>query len=240
MTVEETNRVLEILPIAAWPFPKVLLGVLLERSVSYADSVFHGFMHLAAQGVPFVKLPYARTDVARNKMATALLQSEYTHLLMLDVDHYHPTNIVQMLSRWVMTNPEHKVVGGLNFKRSYPHEPCCFMFTENGIYSPAEWDKGLIKVDAIGTGSILISREVFETIEPPWFYNIYDDAWRDEWPGEDMGFSKKCRDAGIDMWVDTTCTSPHVTERLIDQDDFKKALEERSGEIIDIQTMVQA
>lgn len=239
MTVEEANKWLGTLPIAQWPFPKVLLGVLLERAMSYADHTFHSFMLLAAQGVPFIRLPYSRTDVARNKFATALLQSDYTHLLMLDIDHVHPEDIVQRLSRWVMTDPEKKVIGGLNFKRSYPHDPCCFMLRDDGIYLPAEWDAGLIKVDAIGTGSILIAREVFEQIEPPWFFNIYDQAWRDEWPGEDMGFSQRCREHGIDMWVDTTCTSPHITDRLIDERDFQHALKSReNAKFVDLKTMV--
>lgn len=237
MSVEETNKVLNTLPIAGWKYPKILLGVLLERSISYADQVFHQFMQIAAQGVPFIRLPYSRTDVARNKMATALLNSDYTHLIMLDIDHAHPINIVQQLSRWVMTNPERLVVGGLNFKRSFPHDACCFMLKDGGVYSPAEWDKGLIKVDAIGTGSILISREAFERIEPPWFFNLYDDAWRDEWPGEDMGFSQKCREAGIDMWVDTTCTSPHITDRAIDESDFREALKDRDADIVELKAL---
>ena len=73
-----------------------------------------------------------------------------------------------------------------------------------------------MKVDRLGTGSILIAREVFETIPPPWFVNDYSQGWRDAWPGEDIGFNKLCKEHGIKLWVDVTVTSPHITPAIID------------------------
>jgi len=87
-----------------------------------------------------------------------------------------------------------------------------------------EWDKDttLMEVDRLGTGSILIAQEVFETIPPPWFTNDYSQAWRDAWPGEDIGFSKLCNQAGIKLWVDVTVTSPHITPALIDNQNWER------------------
>ena len=230
---EEMNKILNSLPIGEWPFPRVLVGILLERTISHADEVFFPFLHIAAQAPAMVKHPYGRTDVVRNNMATELLKSDYTHLLMLDLDHAHPENVIQLLSRWVLMDADkYEVIGGLNFRRSAPYEPCCFYTNEKGIFAPAEWDAGaLLKVDAIGTGSILISRRVFERLEPPWFYNIYDDVWRNNWPGEDIGFSHKCRQNGIEMWVDTECTSPHITNGRVDESTFRRYAE-KTGKII--------
>ena len=206
-----------------------MIGVPLERTISHASLVFHRFIEIAAQGAVFLKQDYTRTDLARNRFATKLLESDYTHLLMLDLDHVHPADIVQRLARWVLMNPEIEVVGGLNFRRSEPYEPCCFFLDrEHGtVNAPADWGKGLMKVDYIGTGSILIAREVFEKIEPPWFYNVYgiEANWADEWPGEDIGFSEKCQKAGVNMYVDTTTTSPHISERLIAEQTFRSYLE---------------
>ena len=228
MKRKEIDERLSTFPIMSWAYPRVLLGVPLERTVSYASGVFPRFMEIASQGVAFVKQDYTRTDLARNRFAMKLLESEFTHLLMLDLDHVHPVDIVQRLARWPMMNPEIQVVGGLNYRRSEPYEPCCFIRGETGeLAAPATWTPGLMEVDYLGTGSILIAREVFEKIEPPWFYNIYDDEqrWADTWPGEDIGFNEKCKAAGVKMYVDTTTTSPHCGDRLIGDATFRAYLQ---------------
>lgn len=216
-----------------WPFPRILVSILIERSISYADLVFPWIVQVAAQGPVILNMPCQRTDLARNHAATELLKTDFTHLLMLDIDHIHPTNIVQRLARWVEKNPkEFQVVGGLNFRRSEPHDPCAYRYDEKHKSMWAiEWDKDsqLIEVDRLGTGSILIAREVFETIEPPWFYNDYTQAWRDAWPGEDIGFSHKCKEAGIKMWVDCTTTSPHITNAVVDEASWRKWVASNPG-----------
>lgn len=236
---DEINKILNTLPIGTWPFPRVLVGILLERTIGHADEVFFPFMNIAAQGPAFLQIPYGRTDMVRNRMATELLKSDFTHLLMLDIDHIHPMNIVQLLSRWVLMDADkYEVVGGLNFRRSAPFEPCAFYANEHGIFAPAEWDKGaLLKVDAIGTGSILISRRVFERLEPPWFFNLYDDIWRDNWPGEDIGFSQLCRDNGIGMWVDTETTSPHITNARVTEETFRAHNEKMQKKIVSAESV---
>lgn len=230
MRREEIEEQLRTFPIASWAWPRILVGVPLERSISHASLVFPRFLEIAAQGVVFLNQPYTRTDLARNRFAMKLLESDYTHLLMLDVDHIHPVDIVQRLARWPLMMPEVEIVGGLNFRRSEPYEPCCFFKDEvnNTVNAPAEWSAGLLKVDYIGTGSILIAREVFEKLPPPWFRNVYDIPanWDDEWPGEDIGFNEACAKAGINMYVDTTTTSPHVTDTVVTEQTFRAYLEQ--------------
>lgn len=222
MNKQEAEKVLSIYPVREWDWPKICVGVLHERAMSYADKVFPRFWGIAQQGVPLLTQSYGRTDVIRNKMAVQFLKSYFTHLIMLDVDHMHPTDIVQRFARWVLRDPGVQIVGGLNFRRGEPYDPCCFVLGDNGsYYTPVDWDQGLVEVDALGTGSIMIAREVFEMIEPPWFYNDYSKVWEDEWPGEDMGFCEKCRASGIKMWVDTTTTSPHMIDAFVDEGCFR-------------------
>lgn len=229
MKRQEIEDQLSTLPIASWAWPRILVAIPLERTISHASLVFHRFMEIAAQGPALLKQDYTRTDLARNRFAMKLLQSQYTHVLMLDIDHIHPADIVQRLARWPMMNPEIQVVGGLNFRRSEPYEPCAFLTDEKTgtVNALASWGPGLAEVDYLGTGSMLIAREVFEKIEPPWFFNVYgvEANWADEWPGEDIGFSEKCKKAGVKMYVDTTTTSPHVSERLITEQTFRAYLE---------------
>lgn len=227
------NKLLNTLPIGSWAWPRILVVVLKERAISYADECFDNLWQIASMGANPLFLTYTRTDLARNKIAAKLLSSNYTHVLMLDIDHKHPIDIIQRLARWFLVDKladekakkNVQIVGGLNFRRTTPHDPCChLMGTDGQVYAPAQWDQGLIQVDAIGTGSIMIAREVFEEIQPPWFFNMYERVWADVWPGEDMGFSKKCREYGIKMHVDTTTTSPHIGTKLIGENEFREAI----------------
>ena len=96
------NKELSKYPIINWEYPKPLLLVLKERSMSYMDNTFDNFWQIAAQGVQPLFMNYTRTDLARNKAAAMLLDSDFTHLIMLDVDHKHPPDIVQRLSQWFL------------------------------------------------------------------------------------------------------------------------------------------
>ncbi len=221
----EKKNVLEQYPIMSWAFPRILVAFLLERTISYADLVFPACMQIAAQGPVVLNMPYQRTDLARNRASMELLKSDFTHLLMLDIDHVHPHDIIQRLAKWVLKDPKkYQVVGGLNFRRSEPYDPCAYKTGADGSMYTIAWEKDdeIVEVDRLGTGSILIAREVFETIPPPWFWNDYSQSWRDAWPGEDIGFNKLCVQHGIKMWVDVTVTSPHITPAIIDGATWQK------------------
>jgi hypothetical protein len=240
MTIDEQMEVLKLGPIEAWPYPRIVVGVPQERAMSYSSQVFYDFWSIAAQGVPIIRIPYNRIDVVRNKMAIELLRSEMTHLLMLDIDHKHPKNIVRRLASWVIAHPEVQVVGGLNFRRGEPFDPCCGFWGNDGkFYPPAEWEKGLIKVDIVGTGSIMIAREVFELIPPPWFSFDYSEVWADIWPGEDIGFSKLCNKYGVNLYVDTTVTSPHMIDAMVTDETFKNHLKNTGGETTPYEEFVE-
>lgn len=208
--------------------PRPALGILLERSVSHADKVLYNLFGIVQQGWPLIRMNYGRTDLVRNKMALHLLKSDFTHLIMLDIDHVHPMDIVQRLMNHFIAHPELKVVGGLNFRRGAPYDPCGFIQGDDGKFYPmSEWEPGLVKVDAIGTGSIAIAREVFEQLEPPWFFLDYSKVMDDVWPGEDMGFSQLCRDAGISMYVDSELTSPHLIDAVVDENSYRLYIKEK-------------
>jgi len=218
--------VLDTLPISSWKYPRILVGIPLERTISHADQVFFNFLEIATQGPAFIDQKYGRIDVTRNMMVKALLESNYTHLLMLDLDHIHPTNIIQRLARWIIVDPSIQIVSGLNFRRGAPFDPV--MGSESSSSKDrklvASWPQGLLRSREVGGASLLVSRKVFETIEPPWFYNIYTEVWQNSWPGEDIGFSRKCSAANIEMFVDTTTTSPHCTDALITEETYRAYL----------------
>ena len=209
--------VLDIKPIHKWPWPRILVGIPVPESIPHAGYVFMNFMTIAAQGPAFIDVPpNIRIDVVRHTMAKTLLQNDYTHLLMLDIDHQHPLDIIQRFARRVIEDPTRRIISGLNFRRRPPHDPVGGYLDDKGRRVLIEnWGTDLIPVDECGAASLLIERSVFEELEPPWFFNIYDDIWRDNWPGEDIGFSRKAKQAGIDVWIDPTIQSPHCTTSFV-------------------------
>jgi hypothetical protein len=210
-------------------WPRVVLSIPVERNVS--SMAFWNFLSIARTGIPIMASPYSgRVDRTRNIMASSLLGSNFTHLLMLDSDHAHPVDIVPRLVRHVVADPSRLVVSGLNFRRGEPFDPCCWIMGDDGKpYAPAEWDQGLVRVDVCGAGSMLVAREVFEQLPFPWFYHDYSKV-PEEWPGEDVMFSIACMEHGIDIWVDTTTQSPHLLEVGIAEGTYRNYLARQEAE----------
>ena len=221
-------------------WPRVLIGVPMERQMMTPAA--YSVQEIMRQGWRFTKTGYTRCDIARNKMGIALLQSDYTHILMLDSDHIHPADVVYKLIRWVKDDRTRLVVGGLNFRRGAPFDPCAYFLDANGnMCSLREWGPGLIAVDVLGSGCMLIAREAFEQMPFPWFGYDYTKnlglGWPEcgidhlangaGWPGTDIWFSRQCRDAGIDQWVDTQTTSPHILQTVVTQETWASFLKDR-------------
>lgn len=200
---------------------KVLIGLLPERNGVPSADILFDLLAIAIRGHAFVRTSYARTDLQRNKLAEHLLTTDYTHILMLDADHKHPEDIVERLARWVVRDPQKLVVAGLAFRRGQPYDPQAYVARDDGkLYQPSEFRPGLVKVDYAGTAAMLISREVFLRLPRPWFafdYSYCSAGEGGKWPGEDMWFCQLCRDAGIGVYVDFTCVSPHLAESWINQ-----------------------
>lgn len=198
----------------------IAIGIPMERNVR--DVAFMHFWEIARRGYPLIHQPYGRTDVNRNVFGKTILEDDqFTHLAMLDLDHKHPYDIIERLARWAMMDRDkYQVVGGLAFRRSKPYYPCMFGYgPDGGLHWPVEWPKDtILKVHAIGHGAILIDRRVLERLPYPWWQYEYDDP---EWPTEDMYFSRLCRDAGIDIWCDTTIVSPHLQDQWITEETFR-------------------
>jgi len=216
---------LEQYPISSWSYPRVMLGIPIERAISYADEVFFNFMSIAQYGPVMLKLPCMPIELYRNFAARELLRSDCTHLLMLDVDHKHPDTIIQMLARWVLLFPEVRIVSALAFMRQEPYKPVMGQIKQEHRHPTyINWRRGLMKIEHPSTAAILIHRSVFEEIEPPWFERMYGQVMQNIWPGEDTGFFQKCNDAHIDMYVDTTTETPHCRAELTTEKTYRDYL----------------
>lgn len=195
----------------------------LERATSYAEIVTTWIVSIAQQGWAFLDPAYRRTDLARNMACYHLLDNpRFTHIVMLDMDHRHPIDIVGKLCRAVAEDPKRHVVSALTYRRGVPYEPIAWKMGDDGkLYVVTEWASGqVIEIDQCSPACTIISREIFEDIDPPWWaYTYHPEKYY--YPTEDIYFSKLCRDNGFKQYVDTRIESEHLGVAFIGEDTFR-------------------
>ena len=169
-----------------------------------------GYCHLEAQN-PNVEWKYASTRSAgssRNQIAYfAIKDPDVTHVYSVDSDTIPPTGTLQRLLKYDLP-----IVAGIY--PVYVHNELHWSFVVDGAFWPV-WKplpKELIEVEAIGGSTHLNKREVFETIEQPWYQMVLTTIDKNgcDWShGEDIYFSKKARAAGFKLMVDPTIICDH-------------------------------
>ena len=145
----------------------------------------------------------------RNKIVERFLESKFDYLLMIDSDvvpRRNPLDLVA-LDKDVISMP-------------------CPQWREGDLYwvvmdkdgekfkpQPPKKRSGLKKVDAVGTGCILIARRVLEKFPVP-FQDVYEDGSFKL--GEDFNFCKKIRN-DFEIWANWDYNCDHwKTVSLID------------------------
>lgn len=219
--------------------PKVALGYVHGEHVSafWHDSVDD--FSWDNQDIIFQKISVfsgPKVDEPRNIIAERFLESNGTHLFMVDTDVVFPKGILRHLIKM-----DKDIAGGLYFLGSFdgaPVKPAIFKFSERedgtmliGPYY--DYPQGIVKVAGMGTGCMLIKREVLEVMKEargedhplPWFaFGVHNNI-----PiGEDVGFCLTAGKIGFESWVDTTWELPHVKPRLMTSKDYVLALSNES------------
>ncbi len=200
----------------------------MERCIPYADDVFWNLIGLAQLGVPFIRCRTNPVDVVCNQFGRHLLATDFSHLIILGIDHIHPVDLVHCFKRHVAAHPDHLVIGALNFRRGQPYDPLAFFYDNGDIYAIAEWEPGeIVEVDAIGGNEICIHRSVFERLPYPWFYRDYSvQVENGTGMSEDLVFCRALRQAGIKIWLDTGITNDHLINGRVNETVFRSYLKE--------------
>jgi len=174
----------------------------------------------------------ARTDRARNMVVEQFLgKPGLSHLLFLDSDMVFPPDTIPRL-----LYHQKMVVGCLYFHRDKPYQPHAYTWSKDSFTPTGEPNcdpitidkdtKALIKIDAIGTGGLLVAREIFEQIiKPPWF------EYGGQWETEDITFCRKLQKAGVNVYVDTACEAGHEGTIIIGRDTYLLYNRMQSGEV---------
>lgn len=201
----------------------VYWAVLMERTIpeTASNALLNVAMAAGAQGFTRIGVPYMRVDWARSLVARAFLDRTSNPndlLITLDCDHKHPQDV---LSKLAQHPPDVGVVGALSFRRGPPYEGMFFIRDKDGkLRAPAEWDQGLYEVDAVGMGAIAVRRWVYDRLDASgWTWPYYQFAYPEDCnfnKSEDIVFCEKCREAGIQIYCNTSLVTPHLGEYLLD------------------------
>lgn len=150
--------------------------------------------------------PRTMIDTARNVLVEkALSNVDVTHLLMIDDDMtFKPDALKKLIENDV------DIVAGLAFKRTPNYAPCVYMKKHGTNDHYAILPEVFQEVDVVGTGFILIKREVLEKIKSPRFETWYDKENIDKHWSVDFDFCMKAKAAGFKVFVDPMVEVGHI------------------------------
>ena len=134
---------------------------------------------------------------SRNKIVQRFLaHKEFDYLLMIDDD------IVPLPTILNLADYQKDIIGALCFMYQQNKVlPVAFKRNRDGLYNPiiAKDREGLLEVDAVGTGCVMLSRKVLEAVKAP-FLNEYDPDGIKTY-GLDINFCQKARKKGFKVFV---------------------------------------
>jgi len=140
----------------------------------------------------------------RNIIVQRFLAGNWDYLLMLDSDTVPPPSVVNL------ADYQKDIIGALYFMyKNTEIMPVIFKRAEEGLYEPIRIDNkdGVVEVDAIGTGCIMLSRKVLEDVKAP-FLNEYD-ADGIKLFGLDISFCQKAKKKGYKVYANLDYVCDH-------------------------------
>lgn len=156
--------------------------------------------------------------IARNLIVDRFLQeTSASHLLFWDDDVLVPADALMQL-----LDANEAIISGFYTTRQAPCQPVVYkrLGTRGHKYRPVmPVEPGKFLVDGCGAGFLLIRRDVFETIKPPWFQFVCGRA-KGSNVSEDFYFCEKALKAGYRIVVDSRVSCGHVGRYIFDDGDL--------------------
>ena len=152
-------------------------------------------------------------DACRNMIVNYFLQTDLEWLMMIDSDVVPVTDILQMVANDVPVCSAHVSIckGREIIPIGMTKDSAGGYFHEFKHSDPSE---APYKVDAVGTGCILIHRDVFEAIDKPFFRFVYDENGMII-NGEDFDFCERVYKFGGEVYFDPRQKANHFTTLAI-------------------------
>jgi GT2 family glycosyltransferase len=168
-------------------------------------------------GVHFVYSPYPIEIQRNNQVANFLEDERFTHLFFLDSDCVPPPLTIEKLLDYdldiVASCAPALIAGNHVFTSACWLPPDERKDPKEKYRMPLVSDenaKGLKEVDVVGMTGVLVKRQVFETLEKPWFKMVFNEDHTGLELGEDYYFCEKAREAGYKVWVDYDVRQQHL------------------------------
>jgi len=142
----------------------------------------------------------------RNTIVKRFLETDCDYLLMIDGDCIPPNGIL------TLADYDKDVIGALCF--GYLKKmiiPFCMQLNGEGTYDIVDvyQNSGIVECDAVGTGVIMIRRNVLEGMVKP-FINEYDPEGL-KIKGLDFNFCEKAKKKGYKVYCHTDMPTSHWT-----------------------------
>ena len=155
---------------------------------------------------PFSIIQAEPATIARNNIVNAMLENDFTHVLMIDDDTVpqDPDTLSKLLAL------DTDIATGITPFGDGKDGFICNVQIGDMTEWMKPWPTGIFDVMHCGTACILIARHVFEAIEFPWF-NYYQDR-NGKRRTEDVEFCRKVREAGLTMRCDASIICDHIKE----------------------------
>lgn len=201
---------------------KVLIGLPMEDSVKaeFFTSFFAAVNLLPQEGTFVLNISKWRNIVkTRNDMVKEAIKG-YSHLFFMDSDMMFPENTLSRLLRHDLD-----IVGGLYTVKLPPYNTT--IFRNNGklwqSYNPSVGE-GLIEVEGIGTGCLLIKTDVLKKMDWPYFWYAESPDEKENMMTEDVYFCIEAKKKGYRIHCDTSVHCGHVGNGMVtieEKDDLK-------------------
>lgn len=155
---------------------------------------------------------------ARNALVDAHLKGQSGYSIFFDADMAFPQQVInQLLSH------NKDIVGGAYYQRQYPYYPHIYEILGDMSFPRSKRVVAIhpfMKADAIGTGCLLVKRNVYEKLGDNPFRLVYVNG--DNLVGEDIGFCILAKENGFEVNVDTTMDIAHVGNFAVNPEEARK------------------
>ena len=206
------------------------------------NSFFLMGWELRDMGIPALSMTLDNypLSTARNLAVKELLENvnHFTHLLFVDADTPVPQGgIRRLLSHDLPIVSSYQLsrkgTGLLVVMKQLDPMPKQFppsVFPSFKGLHPKEFEalprarNGLVEVDGVGCGCILLRRDVFEKLDEPYFKEDWGESTDAFSYGEDLYFCLNARYHGIKIYVDSNVFCPHLAWQFLDQRHYQMML----------------
>lgn len=187
---------------------QVLVGILHTEATTIAWSFGLRNLIVPGQILPVSGMPF---DHGRNSIVQTALTNGFSHVFMLDSDVIPPRDTILRLMSHNLP-----VVSGVYCRRSPPHGVPVML--KGGQWITQLPASGLMEVDLVGAGCLLVHRSVFESIPhqrpgKPWFDWKVDQQGilpPEECLSEDFSWNRWIRKHGVKIFVDCSIRCRHI------------------------------